>query len=1491
MMMFQLMAESQIKNIYATQGFEEGAMKKIISGAGRLFVMLFAFVCVMLMSAQAFSADRSIARLTDFSGTVMIKSQGSWGVEPEEGLPLYSDDKVVTKIGIATVTFNDGAVIEINPNSNLLIQESEEEEGGVGEKIAGLKRQLRLFLGKMSFKTSRSSGIKTSLTTSTMICGLRGTEGILSIGADGQTYLQFTEGGGDTVGDFISGVAADVPAELANLNPVQRAAFVAAAAAEQAKQASEKLAAGEITDADAAYAAAQAAEAAAQEAKAAAEAMLNNPDPEIQSEAAATIAAAEAAIQAAQEAEEQAVKKGATPGAAPTGEAGEIGFAVEEVTDYSKGDLLEDNDRRVADVNAPEVWLIIKPATITNASSAVFEFSVQDDISRTNEVLVSYAFDGGELVSLEPPSAETVAELRGEPYVYSVNFSGLSEDQHQFIVIATDEEDNTATSSYMWTTDYTGPEALFASRPAGHANSSSFGLDATDTNKNLGISYEYSLDGGAWTSTTTALDLALTTGGSKEGSHTISIKATDAAGNTGSAISYTWTYDTIAPVALFASTPEAIDNTSSFDLSATDTNGSAGITYQYSIDGGATWTAADPALTLSLADTTGTDYTIQVKATDAAGNTSPVASYTWTYDTIPPTFGPFSASYDGVGATIDASYTNDEPGTVGYVFDGPNTGLLDGEYTLTVTATDQAGNSSTSDPLTFALHVSSLEGSVFGTGSAITGWGCGGAVAVSDETWGGWEIDMVGDWEGSHTESGSLSLVSGGYSYSYGGYWLSKISGSIDTSTGAAAGISDFTQLTPTSLSKGTGTFTGTFTEIASGIWEGTEIGSGLVNTPLAYSMEIVDTEWAFPEGYQPFYSIYGLMGVSADESVTLMGGHDVNTPLWAIEGYGGAVYDDTDIMTFLDFRSTGNDLIGNAVGMYMRDDGYGGFLNYSGISGTHYPGIGMWYAEGTLTLGPTQNTIPDYGEYCEDNFSGETSIEFANDLFNGGILGNVYCFGEEDWGIMRFATGGYHMVYGEEEGYWLAPGIGTFVSDSFTGYFNLHYLTESAMGSAFREITTPTSDWWADTAYTIEQKEPNFVGYLGEVYGANLLHYGDFVGNGFGLIGVVDNGYGLEYLAMGEYWESYGIGYGEYIWVNNIYGDAERSESEIVAFSGGIWSNGEIDGKLIGILDTGESSAGIVIGDLTGNSYETYYGEGFEGMWMAEGTLEYIEMTKTGTSNESDFGIMHPLGDGYFDAGGSLSRASFEGYGGGFDAESWGIWGMTGRGGYGVATSNDWGMTLTEYTDDDSKWIEVIGNQWSDDEIAGKVAGAWIDIEGATGIIGGELKGTFDPAEWQAAAAGTWLETNMFLDMVQNNQEALEALNIPYIEIGNTNLTGSGGNLTSVNMNDVTFFAYSDGAMPRIWATGDVNGTTTTTIAVDDTATLSGTGFSGVEFTVTGSDGVIGGNWSASVEGSGTVGGYPIDITGGAAGTVDSQNSFSGTGAGVSSRAYVVVP
>jgi hypothetical protein len=85
-----------------------------------------------------------------------------------------SSDKVVTQLGRATIVFNDGLVIKVANNSNLLIKEQVEKKT--------VKRRLRLILGKLSFKTGKSKDKReTIFETPTAVCAIRGTAGTLSV--------------------------------------------------------------------------------------------------------------------------------------------------------------------------------------------------------------------------------------------------------------------------------------------------------------------------------------------------------------------------------------------------------------------------------------------------------------------------------------------------------------------------------------------------------------------------------------------------------------------------------------------------------------------------------------------------------------------------------------------------------------------------------------------------------------------------------------------------------------------------------------------------------------------------------------------------------------------------------------------------------------------------------------------------------------------------------------------------------------------------------------------------------------------------------------------------------------------------------------------------------------------------------------------------------------------------------------------------------------
>lgn len=227
------------------------------------FLLSFASFLVIFFSTPAFCANGVIATLTDFSGTVLIRSRGNWAVEPRENLPLYSQDAVVTRMGNATITFDDGAIIQVKSNSNLLIQEREKEEDFF-RRARVIERRVLLFLGKLFFRTGRAR-LDTRFETATAVVGIRGTEGWLSIDVNGQPYINFLKGGpAYTNGVFEEGVPKDVRAELADKNPIQIAAFVAKAAADQAERAAGRAAAGEISEAQLALFRARAAKAAAQ---------------------------------------------------------------------------------------------------------------------------------------------------------------------------------------------------------------------------------------------------------------------------------------------------------------------------------------------------------------------------------------------------------------------------------------------------------------------------------------------------------------------------------------------------------------------------------------------------------------------------------------------------------------------------------------------------------------------------------------------------------------------------------------------------------------------------------------------------------------------------------------------------------------------------------------------------------------------------------------------------------------------------------------------------------------------------------------------------------------------------------------------------------------------------------------------------------------------------------------------------------------------------
>ncbi len=117
----------------------------------------------VLFTSPAFGEDKGIATLYSFDGDVSIKSGAVWGVPPQNGMPIYHGDKFLTGAdSIIRIRFHDGSLLDILPNSNVRVAEIIGDEE-LSSKKDTKKREIRVFLGTVIYKSSPESIIKTKL--------------------------------------------------------------------------------------------------------------------------------------------------------------------------------------------------------------------------------------------------------------------------------------------------------------------------------------------------------------------------------------------------------------------------------------------------------------------------------------------------------------------------------------------------------------------------------------------------------------------------------------------------------------------------------------------------------------------------------------------------------------------------------------------------------------------------------------------------------------------------------------------------------------------------------------------------------------------------------------------------------------------------------------------------------------------------------------------------------------------------------------------------------------------------------------------------------------------------------------------------------------------------------------------------------------------------------------------------------------------------------
>jgi hypothetical protein len=310
----------------------------------------------------------------------------------------------------------------------------------------------------------------------------------------------------------------------------------------------------------------------------------------------------------------------------------------------------------------------------------------------------------------------------------STSYSGLPVGNHTFGVKATSGAQTSGVTSYSWQVA-TPPAPSITAKPASLSFSGSAAFSYSDSVSSanfqckLDTAPSFSSCPGTGSGSTSYPGLA-------NGSHTFSVRAVTDPLLISPATSYTWTVDLPPPAPAISSHPADPTNQQSASFGFSDTQG--GVTFKCSLDGSPFGPCTSPKAYNNLNDGS---HTFQVEALDSLGATSSPASFTWAVNTKPPKItldfpndnglytadewnagcpspGYCGTASDPVGVqqvqlsiqqVSSGKYWNGTSFVAGQTFvTAPNTSWsygftaatfpADGDFTVNVRATDNAGN-------------------------------------------------------------------------------------------------------------------------------------------------------------------------------------------------------------------------------------------------------------------------------------------------------------------------------------------------------------------------------------------------------------------------------------------------------------------------------------------------------------------------------------------------------------------------------------------------------------------------------------------------------------------------------------------------------------------------------------------------------------------------------------------------------------------------------
>ena len=365
-------------------------------------------------------------------------------------------------------------------------------------------------------------------------------------------------------------------------------------------------------------------------------------------------------------------------------------------------------NKAFADLTPPVVTLA-QPANGSYKTSSTVTFSgVAGNASGDLATVSIKVYAGG---SAGGTPSQTLTATRQPNSSYSVNAT-VADGQWTARAEQSDVGGNTGLSgANTFVVDTVAPLTTIVSTPVDPTNNTTatFGFFGNEPG-----SFACRLDGGSYTSCSSPQGYYALA----EGSHTFYVRATDTAGNVGPAASFSWTIDTTAPpTPTITSAPPNPSGSTTANFSFTDGDATAGLLCQ--LDGGGFTPCTSPQVYHSLTFET---HTFEVKASDAAGNESSAASYSWTVDLGAPAPPVINSGPPDPSGSPDATFEF----AVGETFitfecslDGAEfasctspafyTGLADGSHTFSVRS---VGSSGTSAATTYPWTIDTVAPSV-----------------------------------------------------------------------------------------------------------------------------------------------------------------------------------------------------------------------------------------------------------------------------------------------------------------------------------------------------------------------------------------------------------------------------------------------------------------------------------------------------------------------------------------------------------------------------------------------------------------------------------------------------------------------------------------------------------------------------------------------------------------------------------------------------------